>query len=197
VTAPVNTQCPNPSYTSILMRYFVLLLSFALLFGCNFPTTTTHSGSDRSVEQQKAIADPVASSQFSVNVQLSGAARAKLTNSKETIVVAGYFTGHPKAGTEARYLDIKSGEVTLGGVRQEIRPGETAVFNQLNLSSDAVSRIDSQGPHILINVFSGRRSSKNNLLACTLYDGALESLRGKTIVIRCQLIEEQFPQSSR
>jgi hypothetical protein len=111
------------------MRYFILLLSFALLlFGCNFPTTTAHPGSDRSVEQQKAIADPVVSSQFGVNVQLSEAARAKLTNSKETIVVAGYFTGHPKAGTEARYLDIKSGEVTLGDVRQEIRPGETAVF---------------------------------------------------------------------
>jgi hypothetical protein len=85
----------------------------------------------------------------------------------------------------------------LGDAQQEIKPGETAVFNQLNLSSDAVSRIDSQGPHILINVFSGRRSSKNNLLDCTLYDGTLESLRGKTIVIRCQLIEEQSPQSSR
>jgi hypothetical protein len=97
------------------MRYFILLLSFALLLGCNFPTTTAPSGSDRSVEQQKAIADPVASSQFGVNVQLSEAARAKLTTSKETIVVAGYFTGHPKAGTEARYLDIKSGEVALAG----------------------------------------------------------------------------------
>jgi hypothetical protein len=180
------------------MRYPILLLSLALLlFGCKFPPTTAHSGSDRTVEQQKTIANPVASSQFSVNVQLSEAARDKLTDSKETIIVAGYFTGHPKAGTEARYLDIKSGEVPLGDVRQEIRPGETAVFNQLNLNSDAVSRIDSQGPHILISVFSGRRSSKNSLLHCTLYDGALESLRGKTIVIRCQLIEEQFPQSGR
>jgi hypothetical protein len=193
VTAPVDIQCPVPSYTStsIPMRYSILSLAVVpLLFGCSGLPTRPHSGSDRGVDQQKNIAAP-----FSVNVQLSEGAREKLTDSNETIIVAGYFTGHPKEGTETRYLDIKSGDVVLGDVQQEIRPGETAVFNQLNLNTDAVSRIDSQGPHVLINVFSGRRSSKNNLLDCVYYDGQLESLRGRTILIRCKLIEEQFPRS--
>jgi hypothetical protein len=180
------------------MRYFVLLLALVpLLFGCSVPPSTAHSGSVQAVDQQKDIAELLASSQFSVNVQLSEGAREKLSHSKETIIVAGDFTGHPKEGTEARYLDIKSGDVILGRVQHEIRPGETAVFNQLNLNSDAVSRIDSQGPHILISVFSGRKSSKDNLLDCEVYDGGLESLRGRTIVIPCQLIAERFPQSSR
>ncbi len=176
------------------MRYSILLpVLVPLLFGCSGPPTTAHSGSDQGVDQQKNITAP-----FSVNVQLSEGAREKLTDSKETIIVAGYLTGHPKEGTEARYLDIKSGDVILGDVQQEIRPGETAVFNQLNLNSDAMSRIDSQGPHILINVFSGRRSSKDNLLDCEdYYDGGLESLRGRTILIRCQLIAERFPRSGR
>lgn len=53
--------------------------------------------------------------QFGVKVQLSDAARKKLTESKETIIVAGYFTGRPKQGTEARYLDIKSGDRVASG----------------------------------------------------------------------------------
>jgi hypothetical protein len=150
----------------------------------------------REVDQHKNVAGQVASSQFRVNVELSEGARDKLNDSKETIIVAGYFTGHPKEGTEARYLDIKSGDVPLGNAQQEIRPGETAVFTQINLNSDAMSRIDSQGPQILINVFSGRRSSNDNLLSCNLYEGGLDSLRGKTIVIRCHLIAEPFHRQS-
>jgi hypothetical protein len=128
-----------------------------------------------------------------VKVQLSDAARKKLIESKETIIVAGYFTGRPKQGIEARFLDIKSGDVVLGDVKSEIRPGETAVFDELNLNPDALARIDSQGRHILIDVYSGRRSSKDNLLDCEVYDGAFESIHGRTIVISCQLIDERFP----
>jgi hypothetical protein len=69
---------------------------------------------------------------FAVNTQLSVAANKKLIDDKETIIVAGNFTGHPKQGTEARYLDIKSGDVVLGDVKKEIRPGETATFDKLN-----------------------------------------------------------------
>jgi hypothetical protein len=174
------------------VRYSIVLALMPLLFGCSGPPTPAHSGPDVGIDQQKNIAAP-----FSVNVQLSEGAREKLTDSKETIIVRGEFTGHPKGGTEARYLDIKSGDVILGDVQQEIRPGETAVFNQLNLNSDAVSQIDSQGPHVLVFVFSGRRSSKDNLLYCDDYDGPLEPLRGRTILIRCQLIAEQFPRSVR
>jgi hypothetical protein len=174
------------------MRCSILLALVPVLFGCSGPPTTAHSGSDRGVDQQKNIDAP-----FSVKLQLSEGARKKLIDSKETIIVAGYFTGHPKEGTEAKYLDIKSGEVSLGGVRQEILPGEAAVFNQLNLNSDAASQVDSHGPQILINVFSGRRSSKDNLLVCDYYEGGIESLRGRTILIPCQLIAEQFPESRR
>lgn len=111
---PVNIQFPMPSYTLITMRYFILLLALVpLLFGCSVPPSTAHSGSVQTVDQQKDIAELLAASQFSVNVQLSEGAREKLNHSKETIIVAGDFTGHPKEGTEARYLDIKSEEETF------------------------------------------------------------------------------------
>ena len=160
-------------------------LAFALvLCGCSRPRTAAPSQ-----PEQKGL--------FSVKVQLSDAATKKLIDSKETIIIAGDFTGHPKQGTQTRYLDIKSGDVVLGGVKQEIRPGQTAIFDQPNLNPDALAQIDSQSPHILMDVYSGRRSSKNNLLGCDVYDGSFESIRGRTIVIRCQLIEERYPRSGR
>jgi hypothetical protein len=89
-------------------------------------------------ERNKAAAMAPATPEFSVSVRLSDAANKKLVESKETIIVAGYFAGHPKQGTERRYLDIKSGEVDLGDVEAEIHPGETAAFNDLKLNPDAL-----------------------------------------------------------
>jgi hypothetical protein len=133
------------------------------------------------------------SPQFSVDVHLSEAAKKKLIDGKETIIIGAYFTGHPKLGAEPQYLDIKSGDVVLGDGKQEIHPGETAKFSGLDLNSDALAQVDSQGPRILMSVYSGRKSTKNNLLHCDDYDGSFDSIRGRTIVIRCRLIEEQSP----
>jgi hypothetical protein len=150
-----------------------------------------HADSDHAV-----IHPVVRSPEFSVHVQLSKAARKKLTQDKETIIVLVSFMGYPKEGTEARFLN-KPGHVLLGEVRREIQPSETATFEPINLKSDAFARIDSQGPLIFIEVFSGRRSSKDNLLDCEDYEGSLESVLGRTMVLRCQLIEERFPSSGR
>src|SRR4051794_26508133 len=120
------------------MRYPMLPLAMLLLmFGCSDRRTSPSQSQHRLQGEQKNIAPQVPTSpQFSVEVQLSEAARKKLIDSKETIVVALDFAGHPKQGTEARYLDIKSGDVVLGRVEQEIHSGEIAKFNELKLNPD-------------------------------------------------------------
>jgi hypothetical protein len=129
------------------MRHRILpLILVVLLSGCERPPGETPS-------------QPGRQEFFAVNTQLSVAANKKLIDDKETIIVAGNFTGHPKQGTEARYLDIKSGDVVLGDVKKEIRPGETATFDKLNLNPGALARIGSQ-PQVFLEVYSGRRSSK-------------------------------------
>jgi hypothetical protein len=95
--------------------------------------------------------------------------------------------GHPAIWT------LSPGRSILGRVEVEAHPGETATFNDLKLNADALGLIDSQGPNILISVFSGRKSSKDNLLDCEDYDGRLDSLHGRTIEIPCELIGERSP----
>jgi hypothetical protein len=178
------------------MRYMIFALGLiSMLWACSGPRTAGRSESGKgSADERNSPAPGVSPSfQFGVKVQFADAATKKLIDSQETIIVAGYFTARPKQGTEARYLDIKSGDVVLGDVRSEIRPGESAIFDELNLNPGALARMDSQGPHILINVYSGRKSSKDNLLDCEDYDGAFGSIHGRIIVISCQLIDERFP----
>jgi len=178
------------------MRYMIFALGLvSMLSACSGPRTaeSSESGQGAAGERISLAPDVPPSFQFGVKVQLSDAAKRKLADGKETVIVAADFTGHPKQGTEARYLDIKSGDVDLGRVTAEIHPGETAIFDKLNLDPDALARIDSQGPHILVDAYSGRKSSKDNLLDCEDYDGAFESIHGRVIVISCQLIVERFP----
>jgi len=169
------------------MRYPIFSFGLMLLMaGCS-KQGAGHSGSERQAanEQNKAAAMAFASPEFSVSVRLSDAANRKLIDSKETIMVEGFLSGHPKNATELR-------PVFLGRVEAEIHPSETATFNDLRLTPDALARIDSHGPRILIIVSSGKLST-DNLLACEVYDGNFELINGRTIDIPCQLIEERLP----
>jgi hypothetical protein len=49
---------------------------------------------------------------------------------------------------------------------------------------------DTQGVQLLINVYSGRKSSPNNLLDCGIYEGPMQAVQGKSIPISCKLIGE-------
>jgi uncharacterized protein YcfL len=177
------------------MRNAIFSLGLILLMvGCTEHRAGRSESEQRAAnEANQATAAVPASPEFGVSVRLSDAAKKKLNDSQETIIVAGDFTGHPKQGTERRYLDIKSGQVDLGRVEVEAHPDETATFNDLKLNADALGLIDARGPNILLSVFSGRKSSKDNLLDCEVYDGSLDSVHGRTIEIPCQLIGERSP----
>jgi len=139
--------------------------------------------------QQKAPPAPAATIPgFSVAVTYSQKAMDTLTSSKETVIVAAYLTGSPKPGTPKSL--IHQGAVGLGDSTQEITPGATATFSKISLDPKVLSYVDSQGPQLLINVYSGRKSSPNNLLDCGIYDGPLKDVQGKSIPIACKLIGE-------
>ncbi len=162
------------------------VLFILLIVGCSGQPPSKSFQAD-TAHQDTNTAAP--STGFRVNLALSDAAKRRLLENKESIIVAGYFTGSPKHDALKKYVD-EMGEVGLGNVQAEVAPGENASFKEINLKSDALEQIDEQGPLLLINVYSGRKSSKNNLLDCGIYQGPLKSVQGKNIPIACKLIGE-------
>jgi hypothetical protein len=126
---------------------------------------------------------------FSVNVTLSDKAMAKMVAGKETVIVAGYLTGNPKPGAVKKYVD-EMGEVGLGTIQMEVGPGVIAHFGPTTLMQDAFAQTDKKDAQLLINVYSGRKSSPDNLLDCGIYEGPLKPVQGTTIPIACKLIGE-------
>jgi hypothetical protein len=128
---------------------------------------------------------------FRVDVAFSEKAMKKLTESRETVIAIAYFTGTPKVGIpfeQYKQFASRPGAIGLGENEVEVLPGETMNFSAPKLKRDALAFIDSQGPQLLINVVSGRKSSKDNLLDCDIYEGSLKAAEGTTIRIYCKLI---------
>jgi hypothetical protein len=142
---------------------------------------------------QQPSANPVAAPTtvpgFTVTITFSQKAMETLVARKETVIVAGYLSGFPKPGTPKRLVDHMD-QIDMGEVKREVAPGAPAVFDQIKLDPTLVKWLDSQGPQVDINVFSGRKSSPNNLLDCGFWQDALSKAQGKTLSIACKLIGE-------
>lgn len=126
---------------------------------------------------------------FSVAVTLSDKAMEKLKASKETVIVAGYVAGDPKKGALKKYID-SIGQVDLTVVKAEVNPGEIARITEIKVKQNLLDQIDRNATQLLINVYSGRKSSENNLLDCGIYEGPLKAIPSDPIAISCKLIGE-------
>jgi len=124
-----------------------------------------------------------------VKITYSQKAMNALVERKESVVVAGYLYSFPKPGTPRRDVDEIS-QVDVGEVKGEIAPGAIATFGRVKLDQSLLKWVDKQGTQLLINVYSGRKSSENNLLDCGIYEGSLQAIQGRTITIDCKLIGE-------
>ena len=58
---------------------------------------------------------------------------------------------------------------------------ETATFEQINLHPEALAQNDYQGSRIFIEVFSRRKSSRDNLLDCEHYELDIASVSARTV----------------
>jgi hypothetical protein len=141
-------------------------------------------------ERKKTSETTVELEGFTVDVTLSEKARRKLLDGKEAIIVAAYFTGRPKPDTDKKYIS-DMGEIGLGQALVEVAPDQSARFDTVRLSQYALDQSLNRNPILLVNVYSGRKSSKNNLLSCGIYEDDLKPIQGKSIPIACKLIGEQ------
>jgi len=165
----------------------IVLLALACPLQKASPTGFSDQAAQAQISQPPVLAPEFPG--FTVNVTFSESAKKKLVESKETVIVAGYLSGNPKKGALKRYVS-EIGDVSLGTIEAEIAPGEIAKFGEVKLKEDARKQTDGADPQLLINVYSGRKSTQDNLLDCGIYEGSLESVQGKSIPIACKLIGE-------
>jgi hypothetical protein len=150
-----------------------------------------HSLANTQDQSRKLQAPTVGVHGFRVDVAFSEKAMKKLSESRETVIAIAYFTGSPRADIpfeQYKQFASRPGPIRLGEAEVEVFPGETMNFSAPKLKRHALAFIDSQGPQLLINVVSGRKSSKDNLLDCDIYEGPLKAAEGTSIPIHCKLI---------
>src|ERR1700677_1787928 len=176
------------SFSARAVLVFLIALTASLGFGSDLVgPVLAQQQNTKSVASGPAPASAVFN--CTVKITYSEKAMATLVAGKETVIVAGYLTASPIAGTPKQYVD-RMGELGLGEVDREIAPGAVATFNSVKPTPTMMKWVDSQGPQLLINVYSGRKSSPNNLLDCGLYEVPLAAIQGQSIPISCKLIGE-------
>lgn len=124
---------------------------------------------------------------FEIEVRMSDKAAAAMKKKKETVIVAAYFSGEPKNirdSEEDGSMSILRSEVELTGADRIAR------FEGLKFSRRQLNKLADKDIRLLINLFSGRKSSEDNLLNCNLIDLQSSQFGGKRFSIGCSLIEE-------
>ena len=124
---------------------------------------------------------------FEIEVRTSGKASQLLQKKKETIIVAAMFYGFPanqKDGDETGQVFLFNKDIELIGNQRLAR------FEGLKFPKTELDKLKDKDFRMLINVYSGRKSSEDNLLSCGLAEVPASQFGGKRYSIQCNLIEE-------
>ena len=125
---------------------------------------------------------------FEVQLELSKKAEDKLRLSSETVIVDAFFSGIPKDKTNEQYQEW--GEISIGEHVIELDTQRIAVFDNATIPRDKFDLLDSKNFQILVNVYSGRRSSQFNILSVDIIQDSVDVVMGKRHVLKGKLIGE-------
>ncbi|MBE2241905.1 MAG: hypothetical protein IAE86_04060 [Burkholderiaceae bacterium] len=126
---------------------------------------------------------------FTLRITLSDKAAQRLRKTDEGITVDARYYGDPTPGA-ARHAD-EVGQIDLGTERVFL-PGRagTAHVSGSKLRADRLDWTEGD-VKVNVNVYSSRRSSSDNLLACDFIDGPVaQVVRAQPVALHCALIEE-------
>ncbi len=134
----------------------------------------------------KVIGDSAVIPSFEIEVKLSEKAEKELKSKKESVIVAAYFSGTPKDST--KYME--DGEYAVGQHHIELTDSRIAKFSGIKISKAMYESLSSPDIQMLINVYSGRRSSKLNLLDCGIVQKSISEFKDQKFVLTGKLIGE-------
>ncbi len=147
-------------------------------------TATAEAGDD--LEIYEADGDSLIIPTFEIEVSNSAAADNTLTKKKETILVDASFSGEPLNEKDADDMGmfITEHQVELSGDNRIAR------FEGIKFHKKTLAKLVSKDINLLINVYSGRKSTQDNQLTCAILDKKASEFANKRFVLNCQLISE-------
>jgi hypothetical protein len=170
------------------LSFIIGMALFPMMFSCtNAPAPAQTAAETELAAPYTADGDQVVIPTFEIDVSSSEAAAKTLGNQKETIIVAAYFSGIPsdeKDMDEIGMLPVLNKEIELSGGQRVAR------FEGLKFPRTIYEKLKDKDIELLINVFSGRKSSEDNLLDCGLLQITASQLKDKRFTLGCKLIEE-------
>ena len=195
----------------IFKKTCILAISTSLLIACGNPTKK--SGVEKSIavlsdsenieipvvieENQssgylKIVGDSVEIPSFEIALKLSDKAEEKLKADNESIVVMAYFTyyqeDHIYPDKYKDFLDYR-GELSLISYQIELTDQRLAIFKNVKFSKDLYDLFgENKDIDVLINVFSGRKSSIYNLLHCDILQDAMSEIKENRHTLNGKLI---------
>ncbi len=126
---------------------------------------------------------------FTVEVQLSPKAAARLAALRESISLAAVYYGDPMPA--ARRFADSMGQIPLGNEDVTI-PGQpgSVTFTGSMVPLAKLALIRNHDVKVNLNVFSARRSGPDNILNCDLFEDSVALATRRPVRIKCKLIAE-------
>ncbi len=179
---------------------FVLIGAMVLaLAGCKgepgkAPSPARSTAASSPAQETDQTSQATGFQEFSVEVTLSPAASARLAQGGETIVVSADYFGTPLPVARDQADDV--GQLDLGRAQKEYAGEGRMVFDGREFRADRTELLDGQ-PQVNINVYSGRKTSDDNLLGCDFFQDTLRAAAAAQIALHCALIEEDVATENR
>ncbi len=153
-----------------------LLVLFILSFSCV------------SIAKQSAI-DGYQPPSFNLKLSLTENAEAWLKHNNESIIVDAFFYGEAKNGANI-VLDIKTGLYQLGGKQFELTDTREVSFFSFEFDPRKIAILANPDYRVIINVYSGRKSTPRNGLDCDAIMGPVSQIQNLQLTISCDLIDQ-------
>ena len=137
---------------------------------------------------------------FEIELELSEMAERRLLQDRETIIIAAYFHSllsrvENIENLPRRYRRHKNqhmGEISILSHSIEITDNRLVRFENLKMSKYLYNLLGEKNIFVLINVFSGRRSTNLNILHCAILIAPLNKFREKRFTLNGGLIGEEI-----
>ncbi|MDD2636775.1 MAG: hypothetical protein PHW82_14885 [Bacteroidales bacterium] len=133
--------------------------------------------------------DSVEIPSFEIELKLSKKAETKLKNDNESVIVMAFFTGEPIENIPDKYKHkVEMGELWLLSYPIELTDKRIAKFENLKFHKDLYDLLKNKDIRLLINVYSGRKSTDVNILDCEILQDNMSNINGKQFTINGKLI---------